>query len=166
MKKIKEFENYVISENADIINTRTGRVLKQGKNQKGYNMITLSSNGISKIKCVHRIMYESYVGNIPNGLEVNHMDGNKGNNSIKNLALITHTENIQHAVNNGLIKSGEKSALSKPVVKINCMTQEIICSYGSARIAEKETGVASSAISKVCNGIRKTAGGYIWKFKD
>lgn len=49
-----------------------------------------------------RIVYNLFVGEIPEGLFVNHIDGNKVNDNINNLELATPTENIQHAYNTGL----------------------------------------------------------------
>ena len=52
---------------------------------------------------VHRIIAESWIPkNNDIKLEVNHKDGNKGNNSIENLEWITHSENEQHKHDNGL----------------------------------------------------------------
>lgn len=41
-----------------------------------------------------------------------------------------------------------------------------IAEYPSALAASKATNGHQSSISKVCKGERKTANGYIWKFKD
>ena len=41
-----------------------------------------------------------------------------------------------------------------------------IATYDSARIAERETGINHKLISAVCNGRKRIAHGYIWRFKD
>lgn len=43
--------------------------------------------------------------------------------------------------------------------------KEYICSYNSIQEAEKTTGISHSNIVAVCNGRRKTAGGFIWKYE-
>jgi len=48
-------------------------------------------------KYVHRLVYETFVGAIPNGYEINHKDGNKVNNELSNLELCTHKDNIIHS---------------------------------------------------------------------
>ena len=46
---------------------------------------------------VHRLVYETFVGPIPEGLEINHKDGNKLNNTVANLEATTHQKNIEHS---------------------------------------------------------------------
>lgn len=52
-------------------------------------------------KLIHRVVYESFVGEIPIGLEIDHIDCNKLNNSLYNLELVTHQENMTRAYHNG-----------------------------------------------------------------
>ena len=54
---------------------------------------------------------------------------------------------------------------SKPVSQFT-LKNEFIKTYSSATEAEKETGTHYGNISMCCNGKRKTAGGYIWKFAE
>ena len=44
---------------------------------------------------IHRFVYECFKENIPDGLEIDHIDNNKHNNHIDNLQAITHKENMQ-----------------------------------------------------------------------
>lgn len=53
-------------------------------------------------------------------------------------------------------------AKSKPVFQYS-MNGEFIAAYESGRSAEKITGIPAYAISKVCRGVHKQAGGYFWK---
>lgn len=53
----------------------------------------LSSNKVgNKRKRLHRVVWEFYNGNIPNGFDVHHIDHDKGNNIIENLELISKSE--------------------------------------------------------------------------
>lgn len=47
---------------------------------------------------VHRVIWRLYNGPIPPGLEIDHIDGDPGNNNISNLRLVTHAENIRFAM--------------------------------------------------------------------
>lgn len=68
----------------------------------GYLSVSLSSAGKKKTWRVHVLM--SIVFMKPeSGLQVNHKDGNKLNNKLENLELVTPSENIQHAIDNNLI---------------------------------------------------------------
>jgi hypothetical protein len=53
---------------------------------------------------VHRILWESVNGAIPDGLEINHINGVKDDNRISNLEAVTHAENMKHAYTTGLMQ--------------------------------------------------------------
>lgn len=57
------------------------------KNNSGYIMC--------KGKLLHRIMWETFNGEIPDGYEIDHIDANKENNALSNLQLILHKDNIK-----------------------------------------------------------------------
>jgi hypothetical protein len=163
MKKIKDFKNYAINEHGDVTNLRTGRVLKNQENQKGYKHLQLSYLGKTKTISIHREVYIAYKGSISDCLEINHIDGVKSNNHISNLEEVTKKENMIKAVENGQIKTGADCANSVSVDQIDVVSGEVICNYGSINIAHKKTGVYASAISSVCSGNRITAGGFKWR---
>ena len=84
-----------------------------GKN--GYLITSLPIKGKRGWYSVHRAVYETFLGEIPKGKVINHIDGNKQNNSIDNLECITNAENTQHAYDAGLAKGlvGEDNSMSK-----------------------------------------------------
>lgn len=53
----------------------------------------------------------------------------------------------------------------KTVLQIDKNTNEIINIFVGTQEASKQTGVQCSDISKVCHGVNKTAGGFVWKYK-
>jgi hypothetical protein len=67
---------------------------KKGANYAG---ISLSRDGKKYQTYVHILVMKAFFGGIPEGLEPNHKDGNKFNNHIDNLELITHSDNCHHA---------------------------------------------------------------------
>lgn len=80
----------------------------------GYTKITLSNNGKIKHTSVHRIVAITFIPNPENKKTVNHKDGNKQNNCVKNLEWATYVEQMYHADNTGLRKvRGELSPHSK-----------------------------------------------------
>ena len=62
---------------------------------------------------VHRIVWESFNGPIPDGYEINHTDGDPHNNALNNLELTTHKENCRKANHNGI-----------KIFSVNCDTNE------------------------------------------
>lgn len=72
--------------------------------KNGYLECCLSSEGVHKYVRVHRLVYETMRGPIPNDLTIDHIDKNVQNNNIDNLRLLTREENssIAHKNNKSL----------------------------------------------------------------
>lgn len=160
MRWTQLFENYLISDAGSIKNKKTGRILKPSASPKGYLFLQLPNNGKKSTVIISRLVYSKYVGAIPDGYEINHIDGNKQNNHFTNLEAITHHENILHAVKIGLIKSGTDSKTSKQICEIKQNGQRIF--YGSINQAARLIGKSPAMISLCANGKRKSAYGSIW----
>ncbi len=69
-------------------------------NGTGYIQIKLRKNKIRKSFYVHRLVYETFIGCIPDNMEINHMDFDKTNNSISNLEVVKHIDNVHHFYKN------------------------------------------------------------------
>lgn len=80
-----------------IYSPRTKRYLKFWENHKGYSKITLY-NGRFKNHFVHRLVMETFVGKVPEGLEINHKNGVKNDNRLENLEYLTPEENREHYI--------------------------------------------------------------------
>ena len=79
-----------------------------------YNGVSVSHNNVRSRAYVHRLVAEAFLGNCPDGHQVNHKDLNKKNNCIENLEYVTPRGNIQHAILSGAIKpwnKGKKTGL-------------------------------------------------------
>jgi hypothetical protein len=79
----------------------------------GYKNITLGFKSRKKTFLIHRIVMLAFYGPPGGGMVVNHKDGIKYNNNLKNLEYITQKENIAHARENGKIPRGEQHYFSK-----------------------------------------------------
>lgn len=79
-------------------------------NQRGYCTVKLFKTE-RKEERIHRLVAQAFIPNPENKAEVNHIDGNKQNNTITNLEWNTHEENVVHAFKTGLNR-GRKPALS------------------------------------------------------
>lgn len=175
MEEWKDIEGYEGKYKASIYgrikNIKTKKILKQYVGNNGYYRIGLYNNSITKVYEVHRIIAKTFIDNIDRKEEVNHIDGNKLNNNIKNLEWVTHKENIQHAWRTKLFEPvreasrryGKDNPAAKKIIQYNLKGQKIK-EYESIADAVRETKIHKTSIGKCCNGRQKTAGGYIWKF--
>ncbi len=163
---------------------RKGKVLKPRACRNGYLLVNLYNKySIREAKLVHRLVANAFILNQKNKLEVNHIDGNKHNNTIENLEWCTSSENKKHAIRTGLKperfkgqfgkgknnwmyrRRGKDNPCSKIVIQYN-REMNRIAEYGSTCEAERKTGICSTNIAKCCRGGAKTAGGYIWRYKE
>ena len=95
-KKIDGYDNYEISNLGNVRNTDTGRILKTCKNSDGYYHLNLNKNGITKTLKIHRLIALHFIPNPENLREIDHIDQDKGNNSISNLRWISRSGNCRN----------------------------------------------------------------------
>jgi hypothetical protein len=107
---------------------------------------------------LHRIVASTFVDNPYSKDVVNHIDGNKVNNSSNNLEWCTIKENSQHNHNIGLIKTFKRK------IGQYDLNDNLIKEYNSIVSAKKETGI--KGIKEVLYKKQKTSGGFIWKYLD
>lgn len=75
-----------------------GKFFNVRLNMDGYPILNLSANGKCKTVRVHRLIAKTFIPNPYNLPEINHIDGNKLNNSIENLEWCNHRHNLNHAM--------------------------------------------------------------------
>ena len=123
--------NYSVSDDGQVRNDKTNRILSQST-QQDYKHVTLSIDGKQKRMRVHRLVAEVFLDNPQNKPYVNHKDGNRGNNSVENLEWATPAENTQHAVLTGLFVSG----VAKPVNQYS-LDGQLMMTFPSATEASR-----------------------------
>lgn len=77
---------------------RFSRQIKPWDNGNGYQVVSLKFNEIRKNFYVHRLVAEYFLGGIPKGYEINHLDYNKKNNHVSNLEVCTRKRNMEHSI--------------------------------------------------------------------
>lgn len=92
---------YEVSNKGNVRNKKTKKLRTLDMNNCGYYRITLY-NGIRERFFIHRLVATVFIDTDDYTKQVNHIDGNKANNSIDNLEWVTQSENEIHAIKNNL----------------------------------------------------------------
>lgn len=95
-KKIKNYDNYYIYDNGDVLNINTNKLLSGSIGENGYKYYRLSKNNRKQIFYAHRLVAEHFIENLNNLPVVNHIDGNKLNNVVSNLEWVSYSDNTKH----------------------------------------------------------------------
>lgn len=78
------------------------KLLRQTRNDNGYIMFRLNRDGKQRLRSLHILVLEAFVGPRPPGLEGRHLDDDKDNNQPANLEWGTRSQNMQDRVVHGL----------------------------------------------------------------
>lgn len=120
MKDIEGYEErYAVTETGGIWSSRLNGFLKGQPDRKGYLCVSLFTKGNYKereMAKIHRIVAEAFIPNPKNLPQVNHKNGIKTDNHVKNLEWCTNKQNRLHAIENGMIKSGPNGRWIKTTV--------------------------------------------------
>ena len=106
---LKRNNNYGISKEGIIINIDSLKPLSKRLNRKGYPIVSIGKESIT----IHKLIVEQYIQENTKGLTIDHKDGNKLNNNIENLKLISNEENISKGWENSYKKRTEMSRIRK-----------------------------------------------------
>lgn len=161
MATIKGYEGlYEIFPNGRIINSRTGWEIKGNINSYGYRVVRLSKDRKSKDYKLHQLLAQTFIPNPNNYRCVNHIDGNKLNNSLDNLEWCTHGQNTLHAR-----KTLNIDFSRKPVVQ-KTFDGKMIAVWSSANVAAHFLKGSSTLISACCKGTSDFAYDSKWEYLD
>lgn len=165
-KKIKEFPNYSVSDEGEVRNDLSGRMLTIFNNSSGYKVVHISSDKSKKTVRVHRLVAQAFIANPQKKSCVNHINGNRGDNRVENLEWCTHSENNAHSYR-VLNRQSSHAITAMTVAKFKpvlCVETNKI--YESIKEAARQTGALKGNISHCLSNKRNTAGGYHWRYAD
>lgn len=135
------------------------KILSPWKTLNGYLHVSLGRN---KKVAIHRLVALAFISN-PDSLPcVNHKDECKTNNVFSNLEWCDKSYNALY----GACQDKLRRHKNQPVRIYDKVTNLFIKEFESIKIAMNETGVHAVTISQVCRGLRKSTGGYIWKYAE
>jgi len=154
LKNLKDlgYPNYCVTKRGEVFSLYSNKFLKPVKGG-GYLTLTLCEDGKKDTVLIHRLVALSFLENPENKPCVNHIDGNKINNSVDNLEWCTHKENTRHAMETGLRRTEvinsyrsldnlqivnicnmlEEGARVKDIVEMYGLNHSIVCGIKSGK---------------------------------
>ena len=132
------FSNYGASKNGEVINVKTGKLIRMSKNFNGYFYFNICDKKLEKrINYYHhRFVYEVFRGPIPKQFEVDHINEIKSDNRLKNLQILTHKQNVEQSKNKAIIST--------------CIETGKKIRFISIKKAAIELGINAGNISNIC----------------
>lgn len=166
-----------------------GRIKSYHKHKNGYilsiqnqngdylRVVLLNINKVRKSFAVHAVVASTFVGQIPAGWQVHHIDGCKQNNIASNLEIIQPKEHRKETkkqnpqITDGMVNYNR--FIRPKVVLQYTLDGVFVASYPNAKEAGFATGICSRNILQVASETpynttgktRKQAGGYVWRFQ-
>lgn len=156
--RIRSIDRPQYRSDGSISHYKKGKILKTKDNGHGYKCVTIRRP--NNFHYVHRLVLGAFnpIENMAE-LEVNHKDGNKANNELKNLEWCTKSENMQHAYTTKLKPKGDDCSYAK--VKFSEIEEMRRLRYNEhisvTKIAEK-FGLSHQYVSRLTRGIQRKDG--------
>jgi integrase/recombinase XerD len=89
---------YQVSDQGQVRNTQTGKILQPVKMKNGRLYVTLSSSGFQRKCTVHSLVASAFLGDCPPNHEITHKDGDCTHSEVSNLEYVTRRENQKRFV--------------------------------------------------------------------
>lgn len=131
-------------------NTTKGGILTELECRNGYVRVQTSRGNTREKFLIHRLVAQAFILNPKNKPQVNHIDGNKKNNNLKNLEWVTAKENTNHGMEIGSIDiKGEKHYQQKLTEKDVLEIRHLLSRGWTQKTIGRAFGVAEGTISKI-----------------
>lgn len=141
---------------------KTTVLVKPVKMSNGYYKMTLSMGVRNrKLTSIHVLVAKAFIPNPQSLPQVNHVDGDKSNNTVTNLEWVTQSQNMAHKVS----KESRSLALSKKVRQLDLRTLQEVRVWDSVVRAAEATGFNNSSICKAAKS-GKPHRGFLWRYTD
>lgn len=139
---------YMVSDIGRVRNC-DGRLLA-GQDTARYPKVVLKRGGKPTMKYIHRMVLEAFLGPCPDGYEARHLDGNRQNNRLSNLAWGSRRDNQADRIRHGTACRGE----SHPHTTISASRVRAIRQSASRGMRQvqlaRQHGVSAAVIGRIC----------------
>jgi hypothetical protein len=137
--KVEEFDNYFVNESGEVLNVKNNHIKHPFLNKNGYYYVSLYKNNTGINIPLHRIIANAFIPNPYGKKTVDHIDGNRTNNSINNLRWATYSEQ-----NSRFSTVGIRSER----IRVSCVDGEVI-EFEQIQKAAEYFGCTISNISQM-----------------
>ncbi len=154
------FSLYQVSNSGNVKNNTTGRILKPEITDDGYLRVYLKhEEGKLKHLYIHRLVAQIFLPNPDNKETVDHQDGDRQNNHVRNLRWATHLEQGR----NKDCSPKEEHNRDRTVYQYD-LDGNFIKEWNNDREVQDELGINASLITRSCRGQLGGNKDYIWKY--
>lgn len=174
-----DFDCYIIYEDGRIYSKYYKRFLKGSIWTNGYVLAKFKlKDGTRHPILWHKVIWQFFNGDIPEGMQINHIDENKSNNALSNLNLLTPKENSNWGTRNERL-SKSLSEVKKGIIPKATPPKQVyqytidgkLVRIWSSTMECDRSGYGHQAVGKCClnkfnrlgNNIYK---GYMWKYDN
>lgn len=153
----KKFKSVTVTSDGDVLKGEKSIVRSL---PTGYKVV--SFDGMQAY--VHRLVWETFFGEIPQGWEVDHINGDIADNRTENLRCVTPKQNRSNPRTVERYRESNKGKGKYTVKPVEQIDQEGEVVNVFRCIADvRDCGFSPSAVSQCCRGILKTHQGFVWK---
>ena len=156
---------------------KQGQILSVKNGNNGYLTVHLRGKNKRLTTRIHLLVAKAFIGDIPDGYEVHHIDGNKQNNTMQNLEIISKKE---HRVKTMAMMPDYCDGMNRynkyeRTRRIRQYTPDgqFIAEYVNGAVASHYTGICHRNILQVASKseykpgkVRKQAGGFVWRYAE
>ncbi len=137
------------------LTTKPDKIISSYVEKNGYATVAVQIDGVRKRFQMHYLVARAFVPGYAVGLCVNHIDGNKTNNTPGNLEWVTRARNTEHAWETGLVNVRGDNHPGKKLSsgKVRIIRKMLMRGLTSGEVATV-AGVSTSAIELIKKGER------------
>ena len=147
------YKKYAANEDGEILNIRLRKARKGNLKHHGYLQCSImTEDKKTKTYLSHRFVFECFFGLIERNKYINHINFIRTDNRIKNLEIVSSSENIRKSIGNKnytFLKDIRKNP--KSVLAVNLFSKEET-NFKSLYSAGKMLGINSGQVKMICDG--------------